>query len=367
MKALYMGVSFLGLAFSSMSQASIINICDRGKIGQAIAEQIVPIANADCRQVDSEKMAGLKRLTVGSRQIKNLSPNAFSGLDSLTDLDLSNNLLEEIPVKAIQSIRYLSVLNLRNNRIHSILPDSFVGLNSLRSLVIGGDFVKIPSSSFAPLSKLKSLILESALLEEIPTESFRPLRTLTSLNIASPKIAFIPNYAFQPLSSLEWLYISGNHTNHVPPGLKSKLCKIFPEAFSGLSNLMRLNIDFTSLKEVPTQSFSSLPQLRQLSMSRNLIFEIGPGAFRGLKSLNSLSYIFDGELKSISHKAFESLNSVKAISLYFAYGLRHLPFGLFRETSNLDSLSLPSQLNVVSRRYIGIGSKVNVTGVRVLP
>jgi len=74
----------------------------------------------------------MRTLNYSTNVITTIEPEAFAGLDTyLHTLILDNNLLEFIPVIALQNLTKLHFLSLNNNRLSSI---DFVCLNSLLHL-----------------------------------------------------------------------------------------------------------------------------------------------------------------------------------------------------------------------------------------
>ncbi|VDL86954.1 unnamed protein product [Schistocephalus solidus] len=81
---------------------------------------------------------------------------------NITDLDLSNNDLEELPL--LSTLKFLKNLNLRNNRLEKIPPIS--NCTQLIKLDLSGNFLTDLSTA-SPLPELRQLYLQSNCLTAI--------------------------------------------------------------------------------------------------------------------------------------------------------------------------------------------------------
>ena len=75
-------------------------------------------------------------------RFKSLQDDVFSNAVRLTELDLSGNELRTVPSVALESLKHLSILRLRNNGIKAIHPLSFSDL-PLDILDLGDNHVPI--------------------------------------------------------------------------------------------------------------------------------------------------------------------------------------------------------------------------------
>ena len=69
---------------------STVNICDRGEIGDLIAQSV---GDSTCAQVDKIKMSRLLFLDLSSMEIVRIPENALAGLDSLKTIIFDKNLI----------------------------------------------------------------------------------------------------------------------------------------------------------------------------------------------------------------------------------------------------------------------------------
>ena len=105
------------------SNASTINICDRGRIGELITQEvgasfsITKIFSPPCSKVNKNKMSKMKILDFSNKEIKKIPKNAFVGFDSLKKLLLDNNQITILEENAFTGLDSLEELRLDNNQI----------------------------------------------------------------------------------------------------------------------------------------------------------------------------------------------------------------------------------------------------------
>ena len=89
----------------------------------------------------------------------------FEGITNLVEVDLSRNLLNNVPKEALRDCGYLMVLNLRGNPIRQVPGDSFLKLQELQTLDLAEcQITSIQPEALSPLHNLIWLKLENNLL-----------------------------------------------------------------------------------------------------------------------------------------------------------------------------------------------------------
>nr|XP_002807174.3 leucine-rich repeat-containing G-protein coupled receptor 5 [Callithrix jacchus] len=136
--------------------------------------------------------ANLESLTLTGAQISSLPQTVCNQLPNLQVLDLSYNLLEDLPSFSV--CQKLQKIDLRHNEIYEIKVDTFQQLLSLRSLNLAWNKIAIiHSNAFFTLPSLIKLDLSSNLLSSFPVTG---LHGLTHLKLTG-------NRALQSLISSE--------------------------------------------------------------------------------------------------------------------------------------------------------------------
>ncbi|XP_042681074.1 relaxin receptor 1-like isoform X3 [Centrocercus urophasianus] len=221
------------------------------------------------------------QLDLKRNKIHTLLDNQFAGCWSLRKLFLQNNKIRVISPKAFAGLSQLRMLMLDNNRIARITPATFSGLRSLYFLyMLNNSLAKIPDGSLCvETPKLSWLELEGNRIQAVRGAVFQQCRELTVLILRRNRLRWIQSGAFSGLSRLVELDLSCNGLDELPPSL-----------FHSLAALQQLNISYNPLKEICPSQFESLPQLLSLSLEGLEIPNIHNVTFRGLSNLSHIYF-----------------------------------------------------------------------------
>ena len=257
-----------------------LGICDRtAPIRAGILELIENVS--DCADVTTNHLSSITgTLELRRLRISRLEPGDFSGLSSLTDLQLAGGTLESLPEGAFEDLSALTTLNIAYNRIRTISTEAFQGLTALERLSLGYDsLLTLNDPVFSDLSALTELELQSSRITTFSSETFSGLGRLTRLELSYNEIVALPADGFSDLSSLEFLRLSGND-----------MFTLGPEMFRGLDSLEELWLDSNPLVEASFHlPFQDLDTLRTLALEFGLIKHTLPRhLLKGLTSLDSL-------------------------------------------------------------------------------
>ncbi|VDK49977.1 unnamed protein product [Anisakis simplex] len=313
------------------------------------------------------------RLVINGCNLGIIEDGAFNGplIDSLVELDLTDNQLGIVPQTGLPRLRNLRKLYLNRNRISALQSDSFALYESrdiLLKLELAGNRLTNDAlgnqQAFRPLRSLQQLSLETNALTAIPSAAFVNQRqTLTNLNLGLNQINQVPvgaldfpnlsslslefngiseiiPPAFQGVPILQYLYLTGNNF----PSWQ-------PEMFRYIGQLRTLGIGETPISVIPANAFQYIPHLVRLEMSEAAVDTIERGAFQRTPHIqaiilnkNRLSLI-DQLLKVPTKHASDHMQSVNALNrkLYAVNvggnrieRVEPLAFANLPEISNLD-------------------------------
>jgi Leucine-rich repeat (LRR) protein len=114
-------------------------------------------------------LQSLKELQLGSNRISEIEKRAFANLFEVTVLDLSDTLLETIPIEALQHLPNLADLNLANNNIKIIVDQSFTN-SRLSILDLSGNIIeRIHEKAVCQVSSVRQLNLQDNELYKLPS------------------------------------------------------------------------------------------------------------------------------------------------------------------------------------------------------
>lgn len=129
-------------------------------------------------------LINLQKLFIPKCKLGAIADDAFYQLTNLVELDLSDNLLTHVPVKALANATNLRRLLLNNNHIATITAESFAALSSLKFLNLSGCKTHtIEARAFYGLRDLEYLYLHDNQLTTLPYAVVADLPALYSFEL----------------------------------------------------------------------------------------------------------------------------------------------------------------------------------------
>nr|ANA09011.1 Toll-like receptor 8 [Trachinotus ovatus] len=275
------------------------------------------------------KLVNLTKLNLSwanKKEAVTIAANAFKNLTMLNHLILTGNCLTQIPSNLPPSV---GILELSNNNITLLDNRSLVGLTNVTQLWLSKNCytwnpcrksVTIMEGIFAIMAKLEALDLSFNNLTHVPKGLPQSLRVL---KLGSNKIQYISEEDFRGLYSLKTLKIQGNCPR----------CQTAPYPCVPCQNI--------SLGIHPN-AFDSLAQLETLHLGGNSLDHLKPSWFEKLKNLKQLFLSFNFLVKAITGEAkfLKYLPRLEKFDLSFNFALKYYPttLNLSKDFSNLVSL-----------------------------
>ncbi|XP_021183315.1 phospholipase A2 inhibitor beta [Helicoverpa armigera] len=250
-----------------------------------------------------------KRVAISfkSNEVVDIEDDAFSNIDGLVYLDLSNNYISgEVLRSEIFQGRYLDgkyanialeTLNLGHNDIHSLDRYLFQYTPNLTRLYLNNNPIEILDHvtilALASATNLQVLDLAKTDIDSIPLDAFKGLSKLQQIDLSDNRFVTVPESLSLVGNSLKYLTFNNN-----------PIVELNDDSFVGLTNLIELEVGENDyLDEVKRSTFSPLKNLRVLHLchNRNLRY-ISHNAFRGLKDKWTLKevYLDDNYLSELS-------------------------------------------------------------------
>ncbi|EZA47997.1 Lutropin-choriogonadotropic hormone receptor [Ooceraea biroi] len=241
----------------------------------------------------------LEILLLRRNHLRIIHDDAFTSLENLRVLELDENDLTTIPA-AVANLRSLEELSVSNNRVQRLAKDALHRANNLQSLDLRGNPIKdIHGDTFRNLGKLRKLILSN--VKEL--RLFPNLTGTTSLEVLRldrSQLKEVPPNLCQQCPKLKSLDVKSNHLTEIPDlrdchqlrvlDLASNVISTLPDdAFRGLSMLHDLLLSNNNLRSVSGDAFTGLPRLQVLNLENNHIEYIHPDAFKEMKQLKDLN------------------------------------------------------------------------------
>ncbi|XP_050303394.1 leucine-rich repeat-containing protein 40-like [Anthonomus grandis grandis] len=214
---------------------------------------ITEIPNKICMYGD-----GLTYLNLQDNCLKNL-PQDITYLKDLTKLILNRNKLTELP-KDIYKMGELRLLSFNHNCIEQ-LPNSLVDLVMLEKLEMSSNKIKKLPSGMGYLVRLVELDVSNNKLTELPPDIVN-LRSLTVLNINHNEITHLPE-SLGEMRKLQILYAQHNRIEIIPD-------------FTGCDFIQEIYFGNNCIKELPLDLFDNLQHLKIFELRDNRISILPP-------------------------------------------------------------------------------------------
>lgn len=205
-----------------------------------------------------KNFTSLQVLNLSNNVIDDLPRNVFES-QNLRILRLSHNLLHAIPFQVFAPMQDLAVLDLSHNYIVTILDHFFKFNRYIEELLLNDNkVVKLTSNALADLTVLKRLDLSNNSLESVSKGLFDALNKLEYLNLANNPISNVASGTFRGLTSLKWIDMSNNRLKQLTFGL-----------FHFSPNVRSLTLDGTEIETIHNSEFLGLPNLEILRIRNN--------------------------------------------------------------------------------------------------
>ncbi|XP_042295542.1 toll-like receptor 5 [Sceloporus undulatus] len=274
----------------------------------------------------------LNVLLLRSNQITKIHDRAFAGLNQLSVLDLSENLLGELYEESLRALRssLLQHLILKSNHIGAVQNGALAGLNSLQILDLQDNALsRVPAGNLPSLlhltlrqnrirdvwgierlgKSLAHLDLSSNRLDDLGGlwSQLAGTPNLLSLNLSSNGLSRCYRVGEGP-RRLQALDLSHNSLGNI---WEMEKCV---NIFQGLAELAVLNLSSNGLRSLPERLLQPLRSLQMLNLSNNLFPVLPKRVFYGLASLRVLS-LSGNPLVTLSPSPFLPLEGLRSLDL----------------------------------------------------
>ncbi|CAH1250431.1 TLR3 [Branchiostoma lanceolatum] len=291
-------------------------------------------------------------------RLQTLEHKLFSGLSSLTYLDLSLNSIYTLPQGVFKELSSLEYLVLTNNLNSHVPPGVFEGLSSLTHLYLNNNNMytskaRLPgtlehldlshnnlhndatgssqicpfsiSFAFEGLTSVYHLNLSYNELEHV--ESGCLPENVTVLDLTHNNIRYMPRSIFY-VRTLQYLDLSHNGMTYDPGNLISdkssnlKALMMDNNAFGridetfmkGFIKLKTLVLSHNHIRVIKGGNFQWLVQLTHFALSHNYINTVASSAFQGLSRLQFLDLSYN-QIQNITASTFEGLGNLTHLQL----------------------------------------------------
>lgn len=152
-------------------------------------------------------------LDLTGNAIPYLTEDAFQsvGLINLQRVFIRSARVHEVHKDAFRDLTILVEVDISDNLITNLNPETFSGNLRLKALYLSGNPLReLPSEQFAPLPHLRSIELVNCQLTLINSNAFKHVPGLESLNLKDNKLSQLSESVFHPIAQLKTLVLDGN-------------------------------------------------------------------------------------------------------------------------------------------------------------
>ncbi|CAJ1052567.1 toll-like receptor 3 [Xyrichtys novacula] len=294
---------------------------------------------------------------MSSVSLKKLEPDCLKPLSALNTLIMDGSNMGTLLISKLcseLSQTAIDTLSLRKMKLITLTNTTFKGLQKTNLTFLDlsqNEMGKIEGGSFQWLSRLQTLIVVQNNIKHLTKSTFQGLKSLKKLQLTKALVKsrtsstpIIDDFSFQPLSNLERLIL--NHT---------AIREITENTFTGLTSLKELDMSWvicTSLKNLNSKTLASLAgsPLQKLNLTASSVSQIGPGSFSVLRNLTVLLLDFNFIRQTLTGQEFEGLDQVQEIHMYDNHQKAGLCPTSFVHVPNLRVLKLGKSLNATATK-----------------
>ncbi|KAK8736052.1 hypothetical protein OTU49_005205 [Cherax quadricarinatus] len=203
----------------------------------------------------------LEELYISGNPLRELCPD-LEQLKNLRELYASNILMSEVQTSTMAQLQHLEILDVSDNMIVEIPLGSFVSSKLQRLNLAENHLLQLPESVFFDgMIHLKSLNVSGNPLQRLMGSSVPSGVTLPSLEQLEAT-----HTNLTVLTSLELLHMPALRSLNLQHGAISK---VSPGAFSKLSQLTKLNLGYNMMEFLARERLRGMLALTHLNLTRN--------------------------------------------------------------------------------------------------
>uniref|UniRef100_A0A0N5A3J9 Ig-like domain-containing protein n=1 Tax=Parastrongyloides trichosuri TaxID=131310 RepID=A0A0N5A3J9_PARTI len=315
----------LNLRSNSITEISESDVLFLSKIRFVdISKNLIKVWPDYIHAVTSPEMSQVEKIDLSYNDFRVLEINAFWHFPSLLSLNLSRNIISDIPIAAFKQLKKLETLDLSYNHLYKIERQYFTDLIGLKKLNLNNNNIsKISEAVFFLQKNLTLLDVSYNNLKELDTQWTFELKKLERLNISNNEISYIHPYFF----------------SHCP-------------------NLIELNLNYNNLKRLEPQYLGYLFKLQSFSVSHNYINYLDKTLFNGMRELVYLDV--SGNRLAVCLQDGLVLANLRMDSLKFlnfsSNRLEMLPPYSFKHFPNLNTIDLRSNpiVTIQANAFFGL-------------
>ncbi|XP_055629540.1 protein artichoke [Toxorhynchites rutilus septentrionalis] len=263
------------------------------------------------RLPDFSGLPRLRYISVQSSSLIGIAPQSFRDLKNLETIHITGSrTLARLEGGLFNDLPKLNLINLSENGIDWVHLRAFVGLPSLKSLQLSGNRIAdagMIGRAVKDIPNLAVLKLDRNTISKLNEGSFVDLPSLKELYLNDNTITEMYHGAFHRTPSLKLVHLENNYLRRVHP-------ESFLQASGSGVEIIHLQHNEIGRIEELRSLLDALPMLRFLDMSHNQLDSIPFGALRGHGTLEQL-YLNNNRIRMIERDAFMAMPGLRELRL----------------------------------------------------
>lgn len=251
-------------------------------------------------------------------------------LGDLQSIKIINSSLMIIDNLAFEGMPNLNFMDLSDNKLTHLYPDTFKNNNNLQMLSLSGNPLELTKSPDRPKYFLSSLSLTEldlsrCQLRQITNETFAELPNMISLNLDSNFIHYVSPQMFEKLKYLEEVNLSNNIITDIDPLL-----------FADIEDMTTLKLSNNSLSKFDDVDIAVL---KELDLSNNMFRTLESTTLEGTQDVAIVNFSYN-TIERIDDDTFTDLNRLRYLDLSHNNLIGPLSLFVFETNEELETLSL---------------------------
>ena len=263
------------------------------------------------------KNVNIEKLDISNNLLTRL-PSGVKNMESLKELVVDQNFLEEIPISRLSKAESIGTVSFNKSHTISVQEGAYEKLENIKVFKVNNSNLTSIDASLYKMPNLDELQLQENSLSRIP-EGISRMKTLTKLSFYKNQLTSLPSDIFD--LNLKVIDLYYNELEVVPEGMgnlkdleilflaHNKIYSL-PESIGNLTNLEEFYVHHNRLSVLP-ESTGNLTKMKVARVNDNYLVDF-PTQFLGMKYLNDLD-VSNNQLTSLDPK-LEQLSELKLLS-----------------------------------------------------
>lgn len=266
------------------------------------------------------------------------------GLQHVSTIKIADTVIQSLHMAAFDGLDELYSVNLTNNGLDMLHPDTFARNTKLRILTLSGNDLHAMQQKMSPFTdymfkapSVEELYLSHCNIKELLPTAFNKMDNVVFISLADNQLKTLPLGIFDKVETIEELDLSTNNIENLPKDIFNKTSlAILNLRYNEITSkpnfialdLQKLDLSYNKLVNINELMFANMPSVNSLMLRGNAIRKIHQTALMPLKELRQIDLSFN-DLEQISSLIFLNNDDLDVIRINDNPRLKKLPLDGF--------------------------------------